>query len=243
LTALLRGLLDLVIPRHCARCGDGLADPWAPLCEACDARLPWLDESGCARCQQQPALGPRPLCGSCAATPSSLDACIAAAEYAGDTQDWIRRFKYPGGGLAGLDPRPGAVLRSLARHAAERLPAPDLVVPIPLHRRRLIGRGFNPAGLLAREVARTVGASCAPTGLRRTRDTPSQTGFGRHARQRNVAGAFEARRSFPARVWIVDDVVTTGSTLEAAAVAARAAGARHVAAVCAARTPSPDRLR
>jgi predicted amidophosphoribosyltransferase len=73
--------------------------------------------------------------------------------------------------------------------------------------------------------------------LARLRDTPSQTGLSRNARRRNVAGAFVARRESPARVWLIDDVVTTGSTLDAAAKALHGAGAREVVAVCLARRP------
>ncbi len=116
-------------------------------------------------------------------------------------------------------------------------PAPDLVVPVPLHPRRLRERGFNPATLLARALARERRVRLDPVALRRVRDTPSQTRLDRRARRRNVRGAFVARARVPPRVWLVDDVVTTGSTLGEAARALRRAGARSVVGVCAARTP------
>jgi ComF family protein len=157
--------------------------------------------------------------------------------FAGDAETWIRRFKYPAAGLAGLDPAPAAVLREIVRAAAARSAGapPDAVIPVPLHVRRLRRRGFNPAALLAREVARAAGTRLDCGTLQRWRDTPSQTGLDRAGRRRNVAGAFCAR-SAPARVWLVDDVITTGSTLGEAARALRRAGAHEVVGVCAART-------
>ena len=100
-------------------------------------------------------------------------------------------------------------------------------------------RGFNPALTVARAVARSAAAPLDATALERVRDTPSQTGLDAAARRRNVRGALRARRSVPPRVWLVDDVITTGATLREAARALRGAGAETVIAVCAARTPRP----
>jgi ComF family protein len=154
-------------------------------------------------------------------------------------EDYVHRFKYPRPGLLGLDPGPRAVACALVLEAAARAPLDaELVVPVPLHPARLRQRGFNPAALLARALARARGVPLAPRALERVRDTPSQTGLHRRARARNVAGAFRVRPGarIPARVWLVDDVVTTGATLREAARALRRAGARRVIALCAART-------
>lgn len=219
---LLRALADLVVPPGCARCGASLAEPG--LCDRCEGALPSADPV-------------RP--------PPGLAAVVAGVAYAGEVERWIQRFKYPPGGptrLAGLDPESRARVLALARCAARRAPgpAPGLVVAVPLHPRRLRERAFNPAAELAREVARCVSAPCDPVALMRTRDTPSQTGLGRAARRRNVAGAFSLRPAarLADRVWLVDDVVTTGATLAAAARALRRAGVRRVVGVCAAHTPS-----
>ena len=221
---LLRGFLDLLLPLLCATCGEP-CDATVPLCARCSASLPWL-----AR-------------GDDCATPKGLDACFAAVAFSGETLTWIHRFKYPRPGLRGLDPAAAAVALWLAERAAELAPAErvDLVVPVPLHPRRLRERGFNPAGLLARRIARARRARFDPVALERIRDTPSQTALDRAQRRRNVLGAFRAdpRGRIPARVWLVDDVVTTGSTLTAAATALRRAGARHVTGICVARTARP----
>jgi ComF family protein len=171
-----------------------------------------------------------------------LAACVAAVPFCGPVESWVRRFKYPEPGLRGLDPAPGAVLRALICEAGDRAPGPppERVVPVPLHPRRLRERGFNPAALLARALARELGVRHDATALRRVRDTPSQTGLGRAARRRNVRGGFRARGAVPPCIWLVDDVVTTGSTLAEAAGALRRAGARRVVGVCAAWTPANE---
>jgi ComF family protein len=215
--------LDLLLPPICAHCGCAV-DAGAALCPPCDLRLPRWEEMA-------PQL-------------AGLEACVAGLCYAGEAVDWIHRFKYPKPGLSGLDPAAACVLRGVMREAAERAPgpAPQLVVPVPLHPRRLRMRGFNPAGVLARAVAREVGTRFEATALVRVRDTPSQTGLTRSVRRRNLRGAIRAasRRRLPERVWLVDDVVTTGSTLEAAAEALRRGGVKSVVAVCAAFTPLAD---
>jgi predicted amidophosphoribosyltransferase len=233
---LLRGLLDLLVPPVCARCGSGTS---APLCRDCLRALPMLGPDRCAGCQQAPPQLPGSLCRGCGAHPSALRACIAGAWFRGDVERYIRGFKYPPRGLAAQDASCLAVARALVCAAGSLVPggAPDCVVAIPLHARALRRRGFNPAGVLARALALRVGVPLRATALERRRDTPSQTGLGRAARRRNVRGAFRARGALPPRVWLVDDVVTTGATLAAAARALRRAGAREVTGVCAARTP------
>jgi ComF family protein len=129
----------------------------------------------------------------------------------------------------------------LARAAGQRagLRPTDRVVPVPLHPRRFRQRGFNPAALLAREIARPLGLVVDPSWLARRRETRPQAGLDARSRERNVAGAFACRRArtpVPKRVWLVDDVMTTGATLASAAAALRRAGVSEVMALCLART-------
>ena len=217
---LAHGLLELAAPRRCGACQRACEQT---LCGACRLLVTW---------DRRPD-----------ASVPHLDACVAAVAYGGVVADWLQRFKYPRSGLTALDPAPIGVLQALVAEAAAHAPgpAPDLVVPVPLHPRRLRGRGFNPAMLLARHVARTSGVRCAAGRLQRSRDTPSQTGLGRQGRRRNVAGAFSCRGSVPPRIWLVDDVVTTGATLSECARVLRRAGARRIVAICAARTPHEGR--
>jgi ComF family protein len=170
---------------------------------------------------------------------SPLTACVAAIRFDGAGAEWIHRFKYPKKGLRGLDPAPASVVGAMLREAAAWAPGPrpDLIVPVPLHPRRLRLRGFNPAAQIARSLAREFEIPFDAVALRRTRNTPSQTGFDQRERRNNVRGAFRARngRHFPERIWLVDDVATTTSTLAEAAIALRAAGASTVIGICAAR--------
>jgi ComF family protein len=237
---LLAELLDLVLPPCCARCSGSVMGREA-LCEACWRALHPIATDTCVRCQLLPAAaGER--CAPCSGTRDPLDACVAAVWFDAESGPWVRRVKYPRPGIAGLDAPARAVLLLLAERAAARWagPSPERIVPVPLHPRALRRRGFNPAGLLARHLARSCRVPWDPVGLERVRDTPSQTGLSRTARRRNVEGIFRARRPLPERIWLVDDVVTTGATLCEAARTARRAGARQVVGVCVARTPAPD---
>ncbi len=229
------GLLDALLPGACAGCGAMAAGRvWCLRCEAC---LPRIAADACPHCQ----LHARTATGACAIRPRGdpLSAAVAACWLEPLVSRWIHAFKYPERGLRGLAPAAPAAIAELAARAARLAPGgpPDLVVPVALHPRRLRTRGFHPARLLARSVARAAGAPLSAAALVRVRDTPSQTGLDAAARQRNLRGAMRARRAVPACMWVVDDVITTGATVREAARALRAAGARRVVAVCAARTP------
>jgi ComF family protein len=244
---LARAALDLILPARCPNCSatldGGAAGAGASLCERCTRELPRIFDASCSNCDEPlihlPDDRPEPRCEACANRASPLTRCRAGLWFEADTARWIHAFKYPPAGLLNLDASARSVIRSFARLAASRYRGePPLVVPIPLHPRRLRERGFNPAATIAREVARELRAPLAARGLERIRDTPSQTGLGRRDRRRNVAHAFRCRLSQPidAIVLLVDDVVTTGSTLEEAARTLLRAGAFSVGAMCAART-------
>ena len=229
--------LAALFPRACAGCGGLPEAPEAVLCGDCHRSVAWIDPQACLHCQEHPASAEGRCPGRRGGDP--LDACVAAAWWEPPVSDWIAAFKYPSSGWQGLDPAPGAAARWLVATTRARAPhAPDWIVPVPLHPRRVRERGFQPAGLLARHVAHRAGTAFTPDALARVRDTPSQTGMSAAERRTNLRGAIVPRRALSGIVWIVDDVVTTGTTLRETARVARTAGAERVIALCAARTPS-----
>jgi len=160
---------------------------------------------------------------------------MAAGAYDGPVRTLVHALKYDG--RRSLAPPLAALMRE---RGAEVLAGAAAVVPVPLHWRRRLGRGFNQAADLARHLGPPRVAA-----LRRTRATPTQTGLHRDDRRRNVRAAFTATRAASAlrghTVVLVDDVSTTGATLEACATALKAAGVREVRALTAGRVATAPR--
>ncbi len=200
------------------------------LCTACHAGLPWQSPA-CPRCALPTAGGGR--CTECLQhADGPLDAVHAAFDYLFPLDRLLPRLKFHGDFAAG---------RVLAQCMAERfaaLPRPHAIVPVPLHRTRLRSRGYDQTLELARPLARMLGLALDTGLLVRRRATQAQSRLDEAARQRNLHGAFAVRAGpLPAHVALVDDVMTTGATLRAAATALRAAGVARVDAWVCARVP------
>lgn len=222
--------LDVLFPPVCAGCGRvGLL-----LCPACLARMQPVTGAICRRCGRGLAGEERSaaLCRACHDAPPPLAQMRASLRYAEPTDRLIHRLKYEGY-FALARPLAGAMITGWPAWR----PSPDLIVPIPLHPRRRRRRGYNQSELLARPLAEAVGVPFSTTALRRTRHTPPQVGLGPEARAANVLGAFDAAAEEAAgrAILLIDDVLTTGATMTAAAVALLAAGAVSVSAYCLAR--------
>jgi competence protein ComFC len=200
------------------------------LCEGCRARIRRLEEPLCRRCGVE-VESARSECG-CRARLRSLTRLRSAVAYEGPIEAAVHRFKYEGW---------KRLAAPLAQLMAERLAvegvAARLLVAVPLHPQRRRLRGYNQSELLARELSRLL-ALASPQGvLVRTRATPPQVGHDRKRRFENVAGAFAWRgaRWNGESVLLIDDVATTGATLDACASALRAAGSGPVTGVSLAR--------
>jgi len=225
----------------CLLC-DRLAEQPYPLCVACEQELPWLDEQ-CLRC----AL-PLPLagltCAQCSRRPPAFDQVVAPWHYGFPLDTLVSRFKHnsqwPLGRLL------AEMLGHALRHRyAEGLPRPQLLLAVPLARRRLRERGFNQAAMLARWLASQLSLSCDQGMLLRTRDTPAQQGLDARGRRGNLRGAFALAPGHllaDRHVALVDDVMTTGATARAIAELLRKAGACRVDVYCLARTAKPGHV-
>ena len=223
-------VLRAALPQTCALCADPRGD--ALICDACLRDMPRVGDS-CPRCASASPDGA--ICGACLAAPPPQAATVAAWRYAFPVDRLLHAFKYRGR-LALAEPLADAIVAVVT---ARGTAVPDRIVAVPLARSRQRVRGYNQAQEIARRVSSRLGVP-AVNGLRRVRDAPPQAGSGLAARARNVRGAFAATmRHDGLAVAIVDDVMTTGATLAAAAAAVRDAGATRVEAWVVARTPPP----
>lgn len=221
----LSGLIDLLLPPRCGGCG--LLG--ALYCEPCRMRTRRLEEPLCRRCGAE-AEHARAACG-CRTWLRHLARVRSAAAYDGCLEKAIHRFKYEG-----RRPLAGPLALLLAELLAVDGIAAEAITWVPLHRGRLRSRGYNQAELLGRELARLSGLPVLE-GLVRSRDTPPQVGLDRIRRRENVRDAFGWQGLGLSRVslLLVDDVATTGATLDACAAALRAAGAGPVIGLTVAR--------
>jgi ComF family protein len=205
------------------------------LARAVSKLLDALAPPSCAACDAASIAAFCDACGSPGATPEvhELDGrpLVVAGSYAPPLSKAIVRFKYEG------RPELSRCLAALLLPGLERLgpPADAALVPVPLHARRLATRGYNQAALLAQELSCRSRWACHARLLRRARETERQVGKSRALRLTNASNAFEVRRSGPARVVLVDDVVTTGSTVRACAQALAEDGVELLAVVALAR--------
>jgi len=200
------------------------------LCPACDADLPRLAGTLCPRCAL-PSPGAA-LCGRCLADAPHYDATVAALAYRFPADTLVHALKFRS--QLALAPLMGDLLIEAIR---ERI---DLVVPVPLSRERLRERGYNQAAEIARHVARERRARLELTVVARERNTRAQADLPWSDRARNVRGAFRCERSLDgAAIAVVDDVMTTGATLDELAATLKRAGAARVVNWVVARTFPP----
>lgn len=245
---------------HCLRpfppvadaCGtsahDDLAGAVAPLCPECRTLFSPYRGPRCPRCGlptaeahaagqhatlSTPAPGSR--CGRCLGDDPPWDSLAYFGLYDGAVRHALLRLKFDG--ELSLAPLLGACLLEASRC----LPRPDALLAVPQHPAHLRRRGFNQAHELARALHGLTGLPLRPELLLRTKPARPQAGLSAAMRRRNVRASFQgAPEAGGLRLWLIDDVMTTGSTLAAASVALRAAGALEVRALCVARTPRHD---
>ena len=250
---LFRSALDLLYPPRCAACVVRLPSPaTADFCPACEDILEPVAASACQICSE-PFPGNIPYgftCPNCADQTFAFDCAIAAWHSSGPLREAIHRFKYGRHLHLRLplarklfdtlsDPRltqPGPLANHMEEHGPPLVESPDsfpdwILVPVPLHPRRLRERRFNQSAELARTLSKLSGLPCQDL-LRRTRYTTAQAALSRKERLKNLAGAFtvKPKASLPphGNILLIDDVFTTGSTAHECATALKKAGAQRI---------------
>ncbi len=219
-----RMVFDLLLPAHCLKCASPVSGG-AGVCPTCFTAITWLDATACDRCGvllDLPAgsytATHRPCCVDCQERPPPFAHSRAVMVYDDASRDIVLRLKH----TDRIDAVP-TLARWMARAGADLLQNSPLLIPVPLHWRRLFQRRYNQAALLARALARHNTLPYLPNSLRRTRHTLSQGSFdhqdshdSRQARQRNIQGAFHLAhpdKIAGRAVVLIDDVMTTGATV------------------------------
>jgi ComF family protein len=233
--------LQRLWPSHCLVCKEA-ALPDRDLCAACVDGLPW-NRDACVRCavplpgldDAEGTARAEPVCGACLRRAPPLQRAHAACRYAAPLDRLLPRFKFHG------DLAAGRLLAQVMADALRDAPRPDALVAVPLHRARLRERGYDQALELARPLARALRLPLLRGALVRERATMPQSRLDASQRRRNLHRAFRiaAGVALPAHVALVDDVMTTGATLHAAARALHRAGVARVDAWVCARVPAP----
>jgi ComF family protein len=235
----LRRLADAALAGQCALCGNLSQDL---LCGGCDAQYWNEPRLRCATCALPLAASDRRReredirahCGACLESPPAFNDTLALADYRAPLDTLAVELKF----RARLGAGAAFARRLHALFQDSGLPVPDVIVPVPLSRERLAARGYNQAWAIARPLARSMRVRCDASVAARVRHTSAQSRLDQDARRRNVARAFTISGDVRGKhVGVVDDVMTSGATLDALARTLKLAGARRVTNFVALRTP------
>lgn len=241
----LEATVNLLYPPHCLGCGSSLHREVDPhLCECCKKEIIYIQSPRCNRCGA--GLAPYSSttekgCVHCYNMQLRFDAAFSAVYYNDVVKEIIHHFKYNKKDY--LAKRLMAIMSNALGSGIPFPEPPKLVIPVPLHWRKKMQRGFNQSELLAHYIGTTLRIEVLPKGLSRIRNTPPQTSLSPTQREENVKGAFQVRRAAKLKgkaVLLVDDVLTTGLTASECARVLKKAGAESVYVVTVARSVGLD---
>jgi ComF family protein len=216
LQSVLKCLADLVFPPQCMACGTVLRENKLSFCQDCFSQIGFIYSPLCSLCGQpfsEPGVSDH-MCGACLLAAPAFSVARALGQYERVLMDVIHRFKY--GGKTSLGERLGKFMADFS-YPSLAITDYSLIMPVPLHPRRLKQRGFNQAVILAREISRRFSVHLDFVSLQRIVFTEPQVGLGKDMRERNIRGAFrvaDAGRIRDEKIILVDDVYTTGSTVK-----------------------------
>jgi ComF family protein len=218
-------IIDAILPWRCVVCG--LSCTGSGICQTCKAALPWNNKA-CISCALPLQLAGDIHCGSCLKNPPILDAVLCPLLFGFPVDRLVHKFKFQRNFAC------GAVLGRMLIESVQikDWPQPDLLMAVPMHRFRLLHRGFNQSFELARQIGKGLSIPVAVYDLQRHRHTVAQSGLDAKSRRKNLNGAF-CWRGKPLNgmnIALVDDVMTTGSTLNECAKVLKRAGAKNISA-------------
>ncbi|MCD7820469.1 MAG: ComF family protein [Lachnospiraceae bacterium] len=234
--------MKLLYPQRCPFCDcilTGRQKDRKQVCEKCREKLPWVTEPACMKCGKPVESPEKEFCEDCSRTKHLFDRGRAAFTYTGLVRGSVYRMKFQNR-RDYLDFYAEAIVCVGGKYL--RIWRPEVIVPIPMHWRKRAARGYNQSELLAGKISRITGIPCERKLLRCGRFTGSQKELGRRERTKNLRGSFfvspekkaglinsgRENRKLPSSVLLVDDVYTTGSTMDEAARALREAGVRQI---------------
>ena len=221
-------VLDWIYPPICVSCGK----PGTLICEECLTKLPEVGEHYCSHCGKPLQKGH--YCRLCGRSDFRFRAARAPYLYDGPVSAMIKKLKF--GGMRSLAPILTKLLADYWNGLGWEI---DLIIPVPLSRKRQAERGFNQSELLARQFSKSIGVPCEPAALMKQRDTREQVGLNADERRHNLSGAFAAEPVFirDKRILLLDDVMTTGSTFAECSAVLLDTGAKSVNCLSVATTP------
>lgn len=224
-------LLNTIYPKRCPLC-DGLLKLDEPLiCRKCAGKFSFIKDRTCKRCGRVLKSLYEEKCAECLKHEPLFDLAFAPFKYTGDIKESLMRFKYHGRAEYA-----SFYAKSIWAYGEKtiKLFKPELIVNVPVYRKRLASRGYDQAYLIARELSKISGIAAAKNAIKRIKNTKAQKELGSEERRKNIAGAFENsyEKEFPDRILLIDDILTTGSTADAVCSVLRAGGAKHICLAC-----------